>query len=227
LALLWDKGNNVFYLSGDPDPVGEATGELARFMHSQIRERALAEGLGRFKAHALSRALERSLVGLFQGCDLRETAELFYAFQQPQVNPVRPPALEGVRFAMIDADLLERDDLENLQHVRSEVEWMWPSRERFYERGFGYAALYGEAAICWCTAEYVSEERCGVGIETVPAFQNVGVGTGTAARFVEHCLERGITPHWECYVGNAASVRVAEKVGFARVCEPLFWSGGF
>ena len=161
------------------------------------------------------------------GCGLRKVPKLFYALGERKALSVPPPALEDVRFLAIDADLLQREDLRNLERVRAEVEWMWPSLDRYVERGFGCAALCGGAVVCWCTAEYVSADRCGIGIETLPAFQNKGVGTGAAACFVRACLDRGIIPHWECHRGNAASIRVAEKLGFSAVSESVSWSGAF
>ena len=54
---------------------------------------------------------------------------------------------------------------------------MWPSEERFCERGLGAAALAGRRVVCWCTAEYVSAARCGVGIETEPLYMGRGIAT--------------------------------------------------
>ncbi|MBL7201886.1 MAG: GNAT family N-acetyltransferase [Anaerolineae bacterium] len=224
-ALLWDQGNNVFYLSGDLG-AQEVTNGLALLIREEIAGRARAGGLAHFKVHALSPSSGRPLHALF-GCVLRKVPKLFFALGEHEALSVPPPTLKDVRFLAIDADLLQRENLENLERVRAEVEWMWPSLERYVERGFGCAALCGEAVVSWCTAEYVSVGRCGMGIETVPVFRNKGVGTGAAARFAETCLDRGIIPHWECDRGNVASIRVAEKLGFAVVSESVFWSGAF
>jgi RimJ/RimL family protein N-acetyltransferase len=104
---------------------------------------------------------------------------------------------------------------------------MWPSLERFYEHGFGYAALDGAGVVCFCTAEYVSAQRCGIGIATETAYERRGIATATAAHFVQLARERGVAPHWECGGWNAASIRVAEKLGFARIAEERYWIGTF
>jgi len=95
--------------------------------------------------------------------------------------------------------------------------------ERFITQGFGYAAVVQERVICWCTAEYVSAQRCGIGIETVPEYERRGVATATAARFVADAIGRGLTPYWECRRENIGSIRVAEKLGFERLSEERFW----
>ena len=226
LALLWDKGNNVFYLSGEQVPK-EVVNEFSHLVGAEIAERAIAEGLAHFRVRALSEACQRAMVRLFPGINLRRTRQRFYAFRKPQVPAVPVSALREVQFVPIDADLLQRQHLQNLQYVRAEIEWMWPSLARFYERGFGLVALSGETIACSCTAEYASGTKCGIGIGTFPGFRSKGLATATAARFVERCLGRDIIPHWECNAENVASVRVAEKVGFEKIQEATSWSGAF
>ena len=114
-----------------------------------------------------------------------------------------------------------------MKNVKAEIAWMWPSLERFYQNGFGRAALSGGRLVCWCTAEYVSRRACGVGIETAPEFRGKGIATRTALHFAADCARRGITPHWECDRDNAASARVAEKIGFERVEASTLWAGRF
>jgi GNAT superfamily N-acetyltransferase len=224
VALLWDQGNNVLYLAGQlsADAIRR---DLAHLIATQIRPRALAERSPHFKVRALSAPLEGALPALFGSVELREVRTLFYAFEQAQPNAIRMPAVDDVRFTRIDRAFLNDERLENIKPARSEIRWMWPSEERFYEQGFGYAAVAGGRVICWCTAEYVSAARCGIGIATEAAYERRGVATATAARFVELCLRRGQKPYWECGATNAASIRVAEKVGFTLLAEERFWVG--
>jgi len=224
--LLWDKGNNVFYLAGNLT-TQDVTDELASLIKIDIRKRAIEEKLLYFKVHALSPSFENAITTIFRGYTLGQTRKLFYAFNKPQVNIVPAPTLEGVEFALIDADFLERDHLQNIQQVKSEIQWMWSSSEKFRESGFGFAALKGGSIICWCTAEYVSRDKCGIGIETQPEFENKGIATSTTAHFVSYCLSHDINPYWECAGDNIGSIRVAEKVGFEKIDEAIFWAGVF
>jgi len=117
--------------------------------------------------------------------------------------------------------------MENIAHIRSEISWIWPSEERFYEQGFGVVAVVEERAICWCTTEYVSAQRCGIGIATAPEYERRGVATATAAHFIRDAQHRGIVPYWECASWNSASIRVAQKVGFDLLAEERYWIGAF
>jgi GNAT superfamily N-acetyltransferase len=198
---------------------------VADAIETHIRPRALAERRAYFKARPLSPEWEAALPELFAGVALHPSQSLFYSYGSAE--PPQPPGVPGVSFVPIDRALLARADLVGLDAVREEVAWMWPSVERFCTHGLGQAALAGDVVACWCTGEYVSEAACGIGIATNPAFQRRGIATAVARRFVAQALGRGIAPHWECSDENAASMRVAEKVGFAPIEEAMYWVGSF
>jgi RimJ/RimL family protein N-acetyltransferase len=234
-ALLWDQGNNVFYLAA-PDLDHSSQSELAELLDGVIRPAALAGGRGHFKVRALDPAasgaqrapraprVPAALPAIFG--PLRELSTRLYSLDGPAL-PVAAPAVERLSFRLIDRAFWADHSLENSAALREEVGWMWPSAERFLDQGFGVAALSGRRLVCWCTAEFRSAGRCGVGIATEPEYAGRGLASAAAARFVDHCREIGVTPFWECRRDNVASVRVAEKVGFALLAEEVFWSGQF
>jgi RimJ/RimL family protein N-acetyltransferase len=221
--LLWDKGNNVFYLAG-AQPTEPGRQALADLVDREVRPSTLAADRPYFKSRALAPHLETTLPALFRGVALREAPTLF--FGPPERAAQSAPTIQGIQFAPIDRTLLT-GEYANREAVISEIGSMWPSLEDFYERGFGCAALDSARLVCWCTAEYVGPDRCGVGIATDPLFERRGIATATAGRFIGMARERGIAPHWECGAWNAASIRVAEKVGFARMAEERYWIGRF
>ena len=226
VCLLWDKGNNVFYLSGQ-SVLSETIKDLASLIHTYVNEKAIQERLSYFKVKTLSSSLENSITDIFQNIPLHKTNKLFYTFPAEKIAAIPNPRVEGILYHPIDADVLEAGRFENNHYVKSEIEWMWPSLERFLERGFGTAAVIDASIICWCTAEYVSISKCGIGIEVIDEFQNKGIATATAAHFLEHCMNQNIVAHWECDKDNIGSVRVAEKVGFEKIEETVFWNGQF
>lgn len=226
ICLLWDKGNNVFYLSGRLT-ASETKKDLAELINAQVKEKAIKEGLSYFKVKGLSPSLESSITDIFQNIPLRKTNKLFYVFRDKRVKTIPNPKLDGIQYHTIDADFLEEGRFKNSRSVKAEIEWMWPSMERFRERGFGIAAVMDASIVCWCTAEYVSKSKCGIGIEVIDQFQNKGIATATAAHFLAHCINQNIVAHWECDKDNTGSVRVAEKIGFEKIEETVFWSGHF
>lgn len=225
LLILWDKGNNVLYLAEDAPPSGphRALERLA----AHVRLRMEGAGRVRFRARALSPWLEAVLPRLFPEIALHESRTLFLV--DSGTRPLAPAAcaVSDIAFEPITRHLLISRSFKNSDDVLDEICSMWPSVERFFEYGFGMVAIRDGEIICWCTAEYLSQGRCGIGIATLPRFEGRGVATATATHFVGHARARAVTSHWECNVTNLGSVRVAEKLGFTPLCEETFWAGSF
>jgi len=211
-ALLWD-GEQSVYLVGDGSDaafLGELPGLLAG-----IQAEAEVAGVRFFKIYTSDVSWEPAIVRLLPAARRRGRILLRRGSDYAGAGVAIP---SGCRVVPIDGALLGDGDVGGVEPVREEIGWMWPSLERFLARGFGFAALAGGRVVAWCTAEYVSAGRCGIGIETIPLFQRQGFATATAAAFLAECRARGLVAHWESWLDNLPSVRVAEKLGFERVC---------
>jgi RimJ/RimL family protein N-acetyltransferase len=225
MALLWDQGNNVFYLNATDALHAREVALLRDLVSGPVRETALVRGRRYFRARGLDPVAEAALPVVFAPVTLYPARKRFHHFTAPAPNPMPEP--EGVRFVPIDGVFMGSRGLAGLDQVRGEIALMWPSVTRFCERGFGVAALAGDAVVCWCTAEYVSARACGIGIETLEGWQDRGIATAAARRFVRVALSRGVAPHWESDVENLPSLRVAEKTGFTFLEEATFHAGLF
>lgn len=223
--FLWDKGNIVFYIFGEK-PSSRCLDELPGFFEGEIVKDAGEENYSHFKLDDRTGIDEGELLSIFMDHKFMILEKYLYIYMKEDVETFES-SLEGLRLMDIDEEFLKNTCLENLACVINEVKWMWPSFRCYYENGFGKAAVVGDEIICWCTAEYVSEGMCGVGIETLERYRGEGVGTVTAAGFISDRLEDGVTPYWECDVSNVASVRLAEKLGFEKIGENRVLLGRF
>lgn len=214
VSLLWD-GRHHLYLAGQATHTSPAG--LGNVIARTILPAALAEAFNRYEAHAANDALTQLWTRVLPSATLHRRTLL------ARRTRVDPPACESddpsLRLHAIDEALLQNDDLEHVQDVRNEVASMWGSVEAFLRKGFGYCAVCNRQLVCWCTAEYVSPGQCGIGIETILAYQRRGLATIAAAAFVRRCMDRDIEPYWDCWATNVPSIRVAEKVGFEPVEE--------
>lgn len=224
--LLWDKGNNVLYLSAAQPTLSEETARaLTSLLSEQIRPQALAADRAYFSVSTLPPLPRNAAPKPFSAIAPHQIDKLFFRFTDTPPALVSTPDVNDLHFAPIDRNLLANAQLANAVEVRGEIGQMWPTEEHFWRNGFGVAALVAERIVCWCTAEYVSASQCGIGIATDQAYQRRGIATATADRFVREALLRGMTPHWETAAYNIASRRVAEKLGFTLLEEKMVWAG--
>ncbi|HUB41774.1 MAG TPA: GNAT family N-acetyltransferase [Streptosporangiaceae bacterium] len=203
-AMVWD-GAHCIYVVG-------ASGhhEACR----QVFDRDIAPaGQGIFKLYA-TEPVARAVVADFQ-LDRRE--RVFYRGEGSAVNGRQLPMPAGFRISAIHDHLSELAVLSNFSAVTAEIGSCWTSMAAFRRAGFGYCAHDHATIVCWCTAEYVSDGQCGIGIETAAAYRGRGFATLTASALAEHCAGQAIMPHWDCWSGNLPSVAVAEKLGFRRI----------
>lgn len=223
LLLLWDQGNDTFYLAG------ECRDETALTALMEVAEKAVgharAEGVNRVKIRPLSPSLETHMSRLFPGLARETAGYLFYVYDPARALAKISAPPEGVSYIPIGAETLTSGTLAGSDQVRAEIRFMWSSEGRFYEEGFGVLGVRASEIVCFCTAEYVGRRFCGVGIETKPGEQRRGIATGAAARFVQEACRRGLTPCWECLGTNLPSIRVAEKTGFVLESEETYWIG--
>ena len=214
-ALMWDRSHVLHLASVAPSP--------APWLHSLLHQTIIPEARGRdirlFKVYHHTPHWEETLSALFAPLTLTPRMRSLYRQEQPHslADTIAVPA--GFTLQAIDAPLLARDDLIHIQALRQEISSCWPTLDRFLSYGFGFCLLREAELVCWCTAEYMSAGQCGVGIETVEAYQGQGLATAAAHAFVRHCLAQNITAHWDSWQANLPSVAVARKVGFRHVLD--------
>ena len=136
------------------------------------------------------------------------------------------PLPDGYALQPVDAGLLARTGLRNLDVIQRKIASNWPTTAAFLDRGFGLCLLHGDTIVSECLADCVSGSRCEVGISTDPAYRRRGLAAATVAATVEHCRQRGFDEiGWHTADSNLGSVRTALAAGFQRVTGyPIFWA---
>ena len=116
----------------------------------------------------------------------------------------------GVRIVPIDRALAERIDDE----LQEGIARFWSGYDRFVAGGFGSCALVGDELGGVAVAIAVSAREANIGVVTAPVHRRRGLATLACAAFVRDCLDRGLTPTWDCDAANVASLATARRVGF-------------
>jgi hypothetical protein len=114
--------------------------------------------------------------------------------------------------------LLTRRDLNVLQAAPPELRMSCyrDVRELLSEGTVACATVSGQVVASALTAAR-SERFAEVGVYTSTAFRGRGYSTAAAALVCERVQNEGQTPVWSAGAHNAASLRVAEKLGFVEV----------
>jgi RimJ/RimL family protein N-acetyltransferase len=91
---------------------------------------------------------------------------------------------------------------------------IYDGTEGFAARSFGYAILHEDRIVSFCAACGIGGGEAEVEIGTVPAYWGQGLATRVGRAFIDECRARGLTPGWNCSVGNEASRVVGRRLGF-------------
>jgi RimJ/RimL family protein N-acetyltransferase len=208
---MWNRMGTML-LAGEPDnnPFNRA---LSARLVEGVAPDARRRQVPLLTLHYSPSAWEDEVDSLLPGAKPRRMWRRFYVFDQPSVDwRERLPSDSVVQ--PIDARLLQRDHLENLDRVLGWIHSFWHGVEDFAETGFGFCLVRDGVIASWCLTVYAAGHDVELGLATAPGYRNRGYATLTAAASVEHGVARGFKLHWHCDEQNLPSIRVAEKVGF-------------
>ena len=88
--------------------------------------------------------------------------------------------------------------------------------------------MHEQQVVSWSIADCVSGERCEIGIHTLPEYRRQGLATITAAAAVDFAFSHGFkVVGWHCDDDNVGSWKTAEKVGFFKERDYVFYLHAF
>jgi hypothetical protein len=89
--------------------------------------------------------------------------------------------------------------------------------ERYLAESLGFCVVRDDAVLAEAHAAFWSPSEVEIGGITANDERGCGLACVVAARLVQECATRDATTVWSCFDDNAASARVAEKLGYERV----------
>ena len=147
----------------------------------------------------------------------------YYTCERNNVVDWQERIPENHSMVPVDAELLATD-LDNRDSVIGWIENDWNSIDQFLEQGFGFCLVHGDSIVSWSLADYVSGDRCEIGITTAWLCRNRGFGTLAAATTAAHASSLGFsTIGWHCWDNNVGSIGVAENVGLTKAAEYVIY----
>ena len=118
---------------------------------------------------------------------------------------------------------LTRDDLNLLASAPPELrDACWESPRELLSEGFVACAVVSGAIVATALTSARSARYAEVGVYTHQDFRRRGLATAAASIVVRRVQKAGLTPVWSAGEHNAASLRVAQKLGFREVSRRTY-----
>jgi hypothetical protein len=214
------KSGRSIFISGDPE-AAETPASLGKLLKSKLADRG-----GTYKLLCSPDDGRWDDFRFFSSTEGTNLQRRIYTELRTPASDRDVMAPTGTQLRQIDGILLG-SVRSHIDALKDEILGGWDTEEAFLRDGFGYALATDSSVLCWCTAEYRSARKCGIGIETVEGCEGRGHATAVATEFVRHAGRLGLAPYWDCWADNTPSVRVAEKVGFIGAHNYQVSLGGF
>lgn len=147
-----------------------------------------------------------------------------FRYSKLTIAPVEQWQQEGtgsdVRVQRIDDDMLDQIYRGNLKtgkqfgnEWQDDAEISRQELEDIARDYFGACAIVGNEIASVASAFGLSSKYASLSIDTAKPFRRRGLAILACVVLIEDCLERGLTPLWNCVTVNEASARTALKLG--------------
>jgi RimJ/RimL family protein N-acetyltransferase len=207
-----------FYLAGNPHK-SNFNDQLREHFNTVIYPRAIEGGQAAFTLYYPNTdwepAINTILKGKFPIWDRRS----YFETTGPEVS-WREHIPPGFEMRQVSQALLNEPGLKHRDLLADEMRSESQSIDHFLENCFGFCLVGRGEIAAWCLSEYNLDNRCEVGIETMPTYRRRGFATLTASALIEHARRQDIGRiGWHCWSSNRASIATAERTGFSLVAE--------
>jgi hypothetical protein len=171
-AILWDLANNVIYVNSSSQTTRQIN-DFKMIFRKIIRGDSLKTGREYFRIVWLNDSSYAYVSFLVEQMLVRNIKYRHYIHDSP-ISQITQKLEPNLTIEQITTTLLKAKKYRFSELILQEINQMWPSLRQFYSHGYGIT-IHNQKEICaWCTSEYVSKGKCGIGIETIEKYQNRG-----------------------------------------------------
>lgn len=135
---------------------------------------------------------------------------IIFAQQDPP-----PPSVIAADYSM---RRLEPSDIHHLEGLDPELAWIsntWGGPASLAASGYGWGAFVADQLVSVACTFFLSETYEDIGVVTESQFRGMGLSTACVLALCNDIRTRDHRPSWTTSPDNTASLRVAEKLGFA------------
>lgn len=137
----------------------------------------------------------------------------------------RDKYLQQNKFILSSNDTIVETDSLYFEQIQGSVIPLkfWDSANDFIQKGKGFTLLHNSEIASTAYSAFVHEDMLEIGIETVEKYRGFGFALLTCSKLIDYCLERELIPVWSCRFENAASYKLAQKLGFEPIVMIPFY----
>lgn len=100
----------------------------------------------------------------------------------------------------------------------------WTGEHDFIDNAMGFVILKPNKTIGCCYSAANGLNKSEIDIIIDEKYRKKGLGYSLGVAFIKECLNRGLTPSWDCYSNNISSVNLAKKLGFKESLKYNFYN---
>lgn len=135
------------------------------------------------------------------------------------------PVLHSEARVLTEADYKKYETFFQKCHPGQNTEWL---REYFYEmvQDCMCVGVFADGGLVSCTdapgMPYMAEDVQEIGIHTLQEYRGRGHASAACSKCIQEILDHHKAPMWSTTIGNTASRKLAEKIGFAEFAEVIY-----
>ena len=147
----------------------------------------------------------------------RERARFIFK-RQTILNPLACPA--GFTVQNLDKEWIKKT-----QNFKLDIgSRFWSSTDDFLNHGVGTCIIKDGKIASLCYSACIVDNLAEIDVVTQEEYRGMGLAIIATQNFITECVRRGITPTWDCFINNRASMKVAVKLGFEEERTYPFYS---
>ena len=117
-------------------------------------------------------------------------------------------------------EYVDSNNVELIQKAFGVVTRFWRNSIDFVKYSNAVIASVEGRPVAVCYAAAVADGRAEIDVLTLPEYRHLGLGKLVVRAFNQHCLAMGISPLWDCFTNNIASVSLCRSTGFCPLGDP-------
>ncbi|CAG9621557.1 GNAT family N-acetyltransferase [Sutcliffiella rhizosphaerae] len=214
-GLIWLGNNDGFIFIGD-ETNDKFTNQLNDFVDKFILIEAKKVGLEWFEGIGIHGKWDPMIERVFAYRELNSWKQRVYTIAAECFNKdTLPHNFEGYQTKRISKQLFDSEEI-NTNLLDTHIDEYWPTIQDFFDKGIGYCSIYNNVVVAYCFSSFIFENVHCIDIKTAENHRGKKIAQNLAYFYVKECIQREITPYWDCMEQNKPSIAVAENIGFTH-----------